>query len=86
MSDTASAQGLLNAQSRAEALAAMEAEELDILIIGGGIVGAGCALDAATRGLNVGVVEARTGLLELLAVPPSWCTAVFATSSSSTST
>ena len=59
MSDTASAQGLLNAQSRAEALAAMEAEELDILIIGGGIVGAGCALDAATRGLNVGVVEAQ---------------------------
>ena len=25
--------------------------ELDVLVIGGGIVGAGCALDAATRGL-----------------------------------
>ena len=59
MTDTASTQGMLNAQSRAEALAAMAAEELDILIIGGGIVGAGCALDAATRGLNVGVVEAQ---------------------------
>ena len=63
MADTASSQaagqGVLNAQSRAEALAAMAAEELDILVIGGGIVGAGCALDAATRGLNVGVVEAQ---------------------------
>ena len=34
-------------------------EELDVLVIGGGVVGAGCALDAATRGLTVGLVEAR---------------------------
>lgn len=33
--------------------------ELDLLIIGGGVVGAGAALDAATRGLKVGIVEAR---------------------------
>ncbi len=33
--------------------------ELDVLVIGGGVVGAGCALDAATRGLTVGLVEAR---------------------------
>jgi glycerol-3-phosphate dehydrogenase len=33
--------------------------ELDILVIGGGVVGAGSALDAATRGLSVGLVEAR---------------------------
>jgi glycerol-3-phosphate dehydrogenase len=32
--------------------------ELDVLIIGGGIVGSGCALDAITRGLSVGMVEA----------------------------
>jgi glycerol-3-phosphate dehydrogenase len=37
----------------------MAADELDILVIGGGIVGAGAALDAATRGLKVGLVEAR---------------------------
>lgn len=37
----------------------MASGELDILVIGGGIVGAGAALDAATRGLNVGLVEAR---------------------------
>jgi glycerol-3-phosphate dehydrogenase len=37
----------------------MASGELDILVIGGGIVGAGAALDAATRGLKVGLVEAR---------------------------
>ncbi len=37
----------------------MAEQELDILVIGGGVVGAGCALDAATRGLSVGLVEAR---------------------------
>ncbi|OJF11980.1 glycerol-3-phosphate dehydrogenase/oxidase [Couchioplanes caeruleus] len=34
-------------------------EELDVLVIGGGVTGAGCALDAVTRGLSVGLVEAR---------------------------
>ena len=33
--------------------------ELDVLVVGGGITGAGAALDAATRGLRVGLVEAR---------------------------
>jgi len=37
----------------------MGEEELDVLVIGGGVVGAGCALDAVTRGLTVGLVEAR---------------------------
>jgi len=37
----------------------MASDELDILVVGGGIVGAGAALDAATRGLKVGLVEAR---------------------------
>ena len=31
---------------------------LDLLVVGGGITGAGAALDAATRGLKVGLVEA----------------------------
>lgn len=34
-------------------------EQFDVVIIGGGVVGAGCALDAATRGLKVALVEAR---------------------------
>jgi glycerol-3-phosphate dehydrogenase len=33
--------------------------ELDVLVIGGGVVGAGVALDAVTRGLSTGLVEAR---------------------------
>jgi glycerol-3-phosphate dehydrogenase len=44
---------------RAAAIKALKTKQLDILVIGGGIVGAGCALDAATRGLSVGMVEAR---------------------------
>jgi glycerol-3-phosphate dehydrogenase len=37
----------------------MKRAELDILVVGGGIVGTGSALDAVTRGLTVGMVEAR---------------------------
>ena len=37
--------------------AALAAEPLDILVIGGGIVGAGVARDAAMRGLRTGLVE-----------------------------
>ncbi len=33
--------------------------ELDVLVVGGGVVGTGCALDAVTRGLTTGLVEAR---------------------------
>ncbi|KOT27435.1 glycerol-3-phosphate dehydrogenase [Streptomyces rimosus subsp. rimosus] len=37
----------------------MAERELDVLVVGGGVVGAGTALDAATRGLDTGLVEAR---------------------------
>jgi glycerol-3-phosphate dehydrogenase len=37
----------------------MTAGELGMVVVGGGVVGAGTALDAATRGLSVGLVEAR---------------------------
>ncbi len=49
----------LGREVRSAALAAMASEQLDVLVIGGGIVGAGVALDAATRGLSVGVVESQ---------------------------
>ncbi len=49
----------LSPDARTAALDAMGSAELDVLVIGGGVVGAGCALDAATRGLSVGLVEAR---------------------------
>src|SRR6478735_3552944 len=49
----------LNPKSRQQALDDMAATELDVLVIGAGVVGAGAALDAAGRGLTVGLVEAR---------------------------
>ncbi|MCW2526518.1 MAG: glycerol-3-phosphate dehydrogenase [Pseudonocardiales bacterium] len=46
--------------ARTSALEQMAAaDELDVLVIGGGVVGAGAALDAVTRGLSTAVVEAR---------------------------
>ncbi|NUS49972.1 MAG: glycerol-3-phosphate dehydrogenase/oxidase [Nocardioidaceae bacterium] len=49
----------LSPDARAAALDAMEQQELDVLVVGGGIVGTGTALDAVTRGLSVGLVEQR---------------------------
>ncbi|WP_079129834.1 glycerol-3-phosphate dehydrogenase/oxidase [Streptomyces sp. F-3] len=49
----------LGPAQRAESLAGMAERELDILVVGGGVVGAGTALDAVTRGLSTGIVEAR---------------------------
>lgn len=49
----------LGPKGRTAALASMTDEELDVLVVGGGIVGAGIALDAVSRGLSTGLVEAR---------------------------
>ncbi len=51
--------GSLNAAQRATDMARIAAEELDVLVIGGGITGAGVALDAASRGLRTALVERR---------------------------
>ncbi|WP_066949633.1 glycerol-3-phosphate dehydrogenase/oxidase [Streptomyces lushanensis] len=49
----------LGPAERLRALAAMAERELDVLVVGAGVVGAGTALDAVTRGLSTGLVEAR---------------------------
>jgi glycerol-3-phosphate dehydrogenase len=49
----------LSRASRDANLAAMESREFDVLVVGGGVVGAGCALDAVTRGLDTALVEAE---------------------------
>ena len=50
----------LSPQARDRALEEMASgPELDVLVVGGGVVGTGAALDAATRGLRVGLVEGR---------------------------
>jgi glycerol-3-phosphate dehydrogenase len=52
--------GGLSPQSRQQAIDVMSGgEELDLLVIGGGVVGSGAALDAVTRGLSTGLVEQR---------------------------
>ena len=47
----------LTAQRRSAELASLGTEVVDVLVIGGGVTGAGVALDAATRGLSVALVE-----------------------------
>src|SRR6202161_3842430 len=49
----------LDARDRGAMLGRLADERFDVLVIGGGITGAGAALDAASRGLRVALVEAR---------------------------
>src|SRR6476620_2420564 len=44
--------------SRADAVTALAADHFDVVVVGGGITGAGVAFDAATRGYSVALVEA----------------------------
>lgn len=53
----------LSPTHRAASLAALRSttpeNPLDVLVVGGGVTGAGAAFDAATRGLRVGILEAQ---------------------------
>jgi glycerol-3-phosphate dehydrogenase len=49
----------LGPDQRAQAWADLAAGEFEVLVVGGGVTGAGVALDAATRGLRTALVEAR---------------------------
>ncbi|MBB3677089.1 glycerol-3-phosphate dehydrogenase [Modestobacter versicolor] len=53
--------GVLDAGRRARDLEALAAHGVDVLVVGGGVTGAGVALDAAARGLTVALCE-RTDL------------------------
>ena len=54
-----SATSRLGPAERQAALDAAPLDELDVVVVGGGVVGAGVALDAVTRGLSVAVFEGR---------------------------
>ena len=49
----------LGPDQRQAALDAAATDQLDVVVIGGGVVGAGVALDAVTRGLSVALFEGR---------------------------
>jgi glycerol-3-phosphate dehydrogenase len=48
----------LGPADRARAVRELADQEFDVLVVGGGVVGAGAALDAVSRGLSVALVEA----------------------------
>ncbi|WCG22815.1 glycerol-3-phosphate dehydrogenase/oxidase [Vagococcus lutrae] len=50
---------IFSEETRVNNLKKMSEKELDILVIGGGITGAGIVLDGVTRGLDMGMVEMR---------------------------
>ncbi|MEC7426269.1 MAG: glycerol-3-phosphate dehydrogenase/oxidase [Actinomycetota bacterium] len=47
----------MGSQHRREAIRRLSEERVDVLIVGAGVTGIGCALDAASRGMSVAVVE-----------------------------
>jgi glycerol-3-phosphate dehydrogenase len=49
----------LGPEERARAVQRLSAETFDVVVVGAGVTGSGCALDAASRGLSVALVEAR---------------------------
>ncbi len=51
--------GVLSPGHRQRSLARMAGQAFDIVVVGGGVTGTGAALDAATRGLSVALIEAR---------------------------
>ncbi len=51
--------GSLGPRQRSSDLERLAAEEFDVLVVGGGVTGVGCALDAVTRGLSVALIEQR---------------------------
>ena len=51
--------GVLGPEQRERDWRAVAGQQFDLVVIGGGVVGSGAALDAATRGLRVALVEAR---------------------------
>ena len=51
--------GALSPERRAADLSRLAEDEFDVLVVGGGVTGVGTALDAASRGLKVALIEAN---------------------------
>ena len=50
-------QNYFSSIQRSNILENLSTEHVDVLVIGGGITGAGVALDAQTRGMKTGLIE-----------------------------
>src|ERR1019366_5219664 len=50
---------VLNPEQRRADIDQLKSHEFDIIVIGGGVVGSGIAVDAAARGLSVALVESH---------------------------
>ena len=49
----------LGPDQRESAVSQLATEQFDILVIGGGVTGVGAALDAASRGLKVALIDSQ---------------------------
>ena len=70
--------------ARGQALAALAEEAFDVAVVGGGITGAGVALDAASRGYSVALIERADFASGTSSRSSKLSTGACATSSSST--
>ena len=62
-------------ETRKQTIHQLKHTELDLLIVGGGITGAGVAIQASASGIKTGLIEMRKAPVR---VRPNWYTAVFA--------
>ena len=72
---------MTGAFDRTDALRRLADTTFDVLVVGGGITGAGVALDAASRGLRTALVERDDLRRAPRRSPPSWSTGACGTSS-----
>ena len=63
---------VLSQEQRATSLEAMTSQKFDVLVIGGGVTGAGIALDAAARGLSTAVIEGQDWAATFTTSISSW--------------
>lgn len=71
-------------ETRRLAIERMQDRQLDLLIIGGGITGAGVALQAAASGMETALIEMQDFAEGTSSRSTKWSTVVFATSNNLT--
>ena len=70
---------LQQSMDQARALRALADESFDLLVIGGGITGAGVAREASLRGVKSALIEQADFASAPAVAPPSSCTVAYVT-------